>query len=152
MSLSVGTLHGRIHYFSVLHLVYLKLLCVSKMLKNFSVFISYRDFHFSILPFQNFLSAKSAMAFLILTPTELIIASSDLKGQAIGKAYCQLFPGAVIDGLGRSPRHQHALRTLSLIQAFQVNEPDSFVFIQCHPDGLILFFLPCGIECPADRK
>lgn len=51
VALSVGALYGRIHNLSVLRFINLKLFRVSKMLKNFSIFIGNRNFHLSILPF-----------------------------------------------------------------------------------------------------
>lgn len=69
------------------------------------------------------------------------IAALDHQPFAVYKAIRQLAAGVVVDQLHRCASHAHLRGSLLLLQIFQIQQTDGFIFIQRHLHALCRTFL-----------
>ena len=86
-------------------------------------------------------AAMSAPGALRMTLAQRNITALDHQPFAIYKAIRQLAAGVVVDQLHRCAGHAHLRGSLLLLQIFQIQQTDSFIFVQRHLHALCRTFL-----------
>lgn len=121
---------------AIADLVYLKLLRMSKMLENLSVFVSNCYSHV----IDSFQLVNHAVICLFVTGSKstailaaiakLVIAAGDSEFTAVNDSCSQFFSRFGVDRLDGRSCYLHLFTALFLRKTFPVNEPDGFVLLQ----------------------
>ena len=137
------------YYFSFLYIVNLKRLCVSKVLKNLSVFICYCYSHYTL----SFFHCIFLIKFLLVTSskiavTSLTIADSKIPAfnsewMSVNKCICYFFSGNLVNSLNRCSCNLHRFSTLLLTITFLVQKTDCLILIDCQNNGSFFLIITC---------
>lgn len=139
VSAAVGVYYLRGEDFAVLNIIKLKLLGMTEVLKNFSVFISNCDSHYMNSFFTDFLTVLMLKAAVAASEGTSAVANMEVTAfykqrSAFHQHFCQLFAGIRIDLLYSCAGNRHLLSAFLLGEPFFVNQADCLIFIDGEGD------------------